>query len=70
MKDIKTLWIARNQDGRAYFYYCKPIRNEKWGVFTSCDFNANKIAMGYHDLFPEVTFENSPQQIELKLKEG
>lgn len=58
------LWAARDKDGYLYLYDKKPIREE------DC-FNAN-INSKYNTLlhssyFPEVTFENSPQEVELKL---
>lgn len=59
------LWIARDKDGYSQLYAEKPIKMDGYfkhipntGWFTiSCK------------LFPKVTFENSPQQIELKLLE-
>ena len=57
------LWIARDDDGYSQLYVEKPIKrngyfeyvpNTRW--FTICC-----------NLFPEVTFENSPQQFELQL---
>lgn len=57
------LWIARDKDGYSQLYVEKPIKigesfkhvpNTGWFTI-SCK------------LFPEVTFENSPQEVELKL---
>lgn len=60
------LWIARESYGGLFIYTNRPIRKEM------C-FNA---ATGYEpvmelswDSFPEVTFENSPMEVELKLVE-
>lgn len=58
------LWIARNvgKDGRLTLHYERPtyIVGRGW----------NKIwAIPDSSLFPEVTFENSPREIELKLVE-
>lgn len=57
-------WIARDKDGLLYLYDNTPEkRSEYFLPYT-----------GYDDmpldsrLFPEVTFENSPQEVELKLK--
>lgn len=58
----KKLWIARNESGELILFTAYP----------------NKSALGYflggrrsltlnEDDFPEITFENSPQQVELKL---
>lgn len=54
-------WIARDKSGLLYLHNKKPIldgahwiSNSSWA---SIDF----------EYFPEVTFENSPQEAELKL---
>lgn len=57
------LWIARDVDGYSQLYAEKPIKMDGYfkhipntGCFTiSCK------------LFPEITFENSPQEVEFKL---
>lgn len=55
------LWITRDKNGELDVYYNKPIRKrgryygERAPIYLS------------NDYFPSVTFENSPQQIELKL---
>ena len=66
---IMTLWIARNQDGSLWLHEEKPslvydeelrkLYYEK-GSFSILDFYDES-------LFHEVTFENSPQKVELKL---
>ena len=59
------LWIARDLNNRLYFYKDKPVREKDEFIpdpDKSCyweELNKKK--------FPEVTFENSPQQVELKL---
>lgn len=59
------LWIARNDEGTLELHYKKPYMSKITGrpVWVSGDF----VGDLYDDLFPEVTFENSPQEIELKL---
>lgn len=70
MKENKTLWIARDKDGSLAIYNHKPERDcdcfsAPWGSYIDLEF------FGFqYDFFPEVTWENSPQQVELKLKEG
>lgn len=54
------LWIARDMDGTLLIHFCEPIIDGlEW------------ISLDYHiidkNLFSEVTFENSPQEVELKL---
>jgi hypothetical protein len=55
------IWIARDESGLLYLHDKKPtFYGEHWisnGSWSSIDF----------EYFPEVTCENSPQEIELKL---
>lgn len=60
------LWIARDKNGPLWVFKRKPIRGGK----------TFDIELGIHERmyleesqFPEVTWENSPQQVELKLIE-
>lgn len=60
---IMKLWIVRNKTGELIInlkcpYYHKHL--ESW---------CGGEPIGYFDnyMFPEVTFENSPQEVELKL---
>ena len=60
------LWIARDQNGDLFLYPIKPDRyvTENYVFFNDDDWwNIDS------DLFPEVTFENSPMEVELKLIE-
>lgn len=59
------LWIARDKDGSLCLYYEEPY---KCRGFFLCDMN-NGMWLD-RTLFPEVTFENSPQEVELKLVNG
>ena len=60
------LWIARDKDGRLYLYECMPIRQDLAGYF-DCEEGENADLSWLKHLFPEITWENSPQQVELKL---
>lgn len=53
-KEPTALWAARDEDGSLHLFKKKPIKRP-----------AIKIPSHY---FPEVTFKNSPQKVELKLK--
>lgn len=57
------LWIARDCMG-LWLYTTKPLFNPDRNEF---DFGDGDILYIDDELFPEVTFENSPQQVELKL---
>ena len=61
-------WIARDPDGSLWMYDDEPILSKYgWGVRHKND-SETKPAKALHDwYFPEVTFENSPQEVELKL---
>ena len=53
-------WIARDKDGTLLLFFDEPMLNGLSWVGLDCHpINAS--------LFPEVTFENSPQEVELKL---
>lgn len=57
------LWIARDKDEYSQLYVEKPIKRD--GYF-ECVPNTGWFTISCR-LFPEVTFENSPQQVEIKL---
>lgn len=61
-------WIARDYDNTLWIFEKYPIKKENLFYPTS-DITGKftfyrSIPM---DIFPEVTFENSPQEVELKL---
>lgn len=64
-------WIARDKDGSLWSYDDEPVlRSENsWGVNPLLQFKGKtKPAKPLQDwYFPEVTFENSPQLVEVKL---
>lgn len=55
------LWIARDYTGSLNLYAGKPIKG------TVCYYNVDDAMALNEDMFPEVTFENSPQEVELKI---
>lgn len=58
------MWIARDMRGDLYLYTEKPEKIATYDYFTGDDwFELNTNA------FPEITFENSPIEVELKLIE-
>ena len=63
------LWIARDFDGLLNLYVNKPSLDSNDNMYyTDSDMEDDYINID-KDLFPEVTFENSPQEVELKLIE-
>ena len=62
------LWIARDYDGELWAYEHKPILDvDIYKTDLSLE-NTSSVELPT-EWFPEVTFENSPRQIELKLVE-
>lgn len=59
---MKTLWIARDSDGSLNLFYNKPHRFKYIFGGSPCN-----VSLKVEE-FPSVTWENSPQQVELKLK--
>ena len=57
------LYIARDEEGSLYLYDNLP---EKRNGYFMPDRGYNSIVLD-DELFPEVTFENSPQEVEIKL---
>lgn len=56
------LWIARDKSGWLQLFFEQPKYHEDWeGTFITY--------LNDDDCFNEVTFENSPQEVELKLVE-
>ena len=59
------MWIARDMNNDLYLYECKPTRMKDSFFIIN---NTLGDALVLDDrLFPEVTFENSPQEVELKI---
>jgi hypothetical protein len=56
-------WIARDKDGFIYIYRNKPYQLTE-GIWTCED---KKYAIIEDEIFPEITSENSPLEVELKL---
>ena len=60
-----NLWIARDKCGALFIYDKEPQLHEATKSFDSVDSEIfEELSSG---LFQEVTFENSPRQIEIKI---
>ena len=64
------MWIAREKSGTLILWYSKPVKrgdgwynNEGYFILDS----VHSPTFGEATPFPEVTFENSPMEVELKL---
>lgn len=67
---MQKLWITRNKNGTLTLWFNKPVKQE--GAWYNNDgfFVLDSIqspTFGEVIPFPEVTFENSPKEVELKL---
>ena len=62
-----SVWIARDKNGELYLYKSKPWRckEDKNGHF-DCD---DILLPMDEDMYPEITWENSPKEFELKAVE-
>lgn len=60
------LWIARDKDNTLCVYNNKPTLSKEADGLWICD-KFTTVNTLSEDYFPEVTFENSPKQVELKL---
>ena len=59
------LWIAREGWGGLYVFGVKPFYDEDYDKWES---PISRLSFQVNDEeFPEITFENSPQEVELKL---
>ena len=57
------LWIARDEYNLLGLFFEKPEYQEQWRCWVKAPFATYLTPSA----FPEVTFENSPQQVEIKL---
>ena len=64
-EDMK-LWIARDKSGDISLY-CEKPKLDEFGDFWGYAHFDMRLS---NNSFPEVTFENSPQEVELKLVEN
>ena len=62
-RNSMKMWIARDLFGGLYLFANKPQKMDEYGCWEGEDWY--KIT---RDLFPELTFENSPMEVELVIK--
>lgn len=64
------LWIARDKEGDLYGYDDKPYLDEgeiNGSFYSFWNTKNGQIVDFWEGLFPEIKFENSPQQVEINL---
>lgn len=61
----ESWWVARDKDGEVFIYNSEPIRFESEFKFNGDSFG--HCVELHNGLFPEMTWENSPKKIEMKL---
>lgn len=60
------LWLARWRNNSLNLYAGKPIKDDKYGEFWFMGGNITDEMMHLNcELFPEVTYENSPVEVTL-----
>ena len=59
------MWIGRNEDGTLVLFKTKPMRLYDEG--NALYWAGSALYLSRYD-FPEVTFENSPMEVELVIK--
>lgn len=65
---IMKLWIARDGNGQLWIYDHKPIKKD--GIFQSnFELQGCRASELPEWVLPEITFKNSPKEVELKLVE-
>ena len=57
-------WIARDKNGELFIYASKPQRDKD--EFLLIDKNSDCFEIDNNDLYPEVTWENSPKELIVK----
>ena len=63
------LWIARDEDETLWIFEEYPIKKENIFYPTDITGKFTYYRSMPEDIFPEVTFENGPREVELKLVE-
>lgn len=61
----ESWWVARDKDEKVFIYNSEPIRLESEFKFDGDSFG--HCVELHNGLFPEITWENSPKKIEMKL---
>lgn len=65
------MWVARDRSGEIWLYSRRPIKTKFCFIADYGEYLNGKSVVSTlnRSLFPELTFENSPKEVELKFKE-
>ena len=64
---MAKLWLARWRNNSLHLYNNEPTKDDTFGEFWAFDGNLNDNSLPLDvDLFPEVTYENSPVEVKLE----
>ena len=64
------MWICRNYNGSLALFEDEPEYDDEWDWWNPSRTSSQNVPVYLNMmLFPEVTFENSPMEVELKLIE-
>ena len=58
------LWIARTKRGHLYLFRYNPTYDDRFDLWSDSNVLDDMLEI---EGFPEVTFDNSPREVELKL---
>lgn len=62
-QEVQKLWIARTKSGKLGLYQFKPLYDNTYDLWIC----KHGVLIVDKKRFLEVTFENSPQEVEIKL---
>lgn len=57
------MWIAKDRDGETYLYSNYPVKCNNYFISANGEY---EIYLG-NNVYPELTYENSPKKVELKI---
>lgn len=65
---LKFMWIAREKNEDLYLFRHKPYKNHTYWYSDNENAKEDRIRID-RDLFPEITYYNSPKEVVLQIKE-
>lgn len=65
---MKSIWIAKDEDGSVWMFENKPVRNRGSRVWDPSEGDYIELLFDDHIWFPELQWEDEP--LELTVKQG